>query len=128
MRVFRMIRSSEDLKTAQTLYYELSHIIAIQVIEYVSTHFFCNGCFIGHGSQLQHDCCLKTDEEKLEELFHPAIESIKIDFILEEWVRRLNSKGIDRDILSLPVNWRRDSHFLNDILSCALKIYGSKTD
>ena len=129
MDVLRCLRSnsSERLKSALTLYYELTEEIASQVVQFVRDQFFCNGCFIEHGSQLQHDC-FKSEVEKLDHLFFTAITNVKEDIVIDEWFNRLKAKDIHRDILYIPFQWRRDSNFLDDIRSCALDHYGTEAN
>ena len=125
MIVFRNIRLSENLKTALTLYYDLCYVIARKIKNYMSIYYFCNKCYVVYENQCD---CIKPEEEKLNELFYGAFESIRIDLVLNEWLNQLIRKGINRDILSIPVNWREDSDFLEDIRSCVLESDGSETN
>ena len=92
----------------------------------MKAHFVCNGCFIANGSQLQNQCLMMDDEDKVYSLFHEAVEELDEERILDERYSQLTE--VDFDVLYLPNLWKEDEHFMNDIASSAIKKYGSETD
>lgn len=44
----------------------------------------CAGCEINHPSQRQHECCMKSISEKIEEFYNDLIESFDIEQFIQE--------------------------------------------
>ena len=61
----------------------------------------CDGCKVGHPSQLRHNCLMLNLEEKLEQYFNAIFDAIDVDEVFAKWEQEVLAKNIPLELVAL---------------------------
>ena len=61
----------------------------------------CDGCKVGHPSQLRHDCLMLDLEEKLDQYFNAIFDAIDADEVFAKWEQEVLAKNIPLELVAL---------------------------